>query len=72
MTRGAYVRHIHGDYAALIPVKLPLFPRETCSLTWDMDAVIVCLNAVALNKRFSQNASVLIFVPMTSNPSGKN
>lgn len=48
MTRGAYVRHFRGDYAALIPVKLPLFPRERKHWTWDMDAVIVCLNAVAL------------------------
>ena len=62
----------HGDYAALIPVKLSLFPRETCWLTWDMNVVIVCLNAVALNNRFYQNASVLIFVPMASNPLGKN
>ena len=44
MTIGAYLRHIRGDYAALIPVKLSLFPRETCSLTWDMDAVIVSTN----------------------------
>ena len=49
MTLGVYLRHILGDYAALIPMKLSLFPRETCRLTWDMDIVIVYLNAVALN-----------------------